>query len=84
MTARKSARSARAATVAVITFSPQGLAVAQFARCAEQGVRFTGTVGILKACCLDGTLSLVDADAILQTMVAAGYHAPVRRISDLV
>ncbi len=52
--------------------------------CAEQGVRFTGTVGILKACCQDGTLTLADADAILQAMVAAGYHSPVRRISDLV
>ncbi len=52
--------------------------------CSEQGVRFTGTIGILKACCVDKTLSLPDADAILDAMIAAGYHAPVRRISDLV
>jgi len=51
--------------------------------CAEQGVHFTGTIGILKACCMDKTLSLPDADTILEAMIAAGYHSPVYRISDL-
>ncbi len=51
--------------------------------CTEEGVPFTGTIGILKACCLDRTLSPPDADAILQSMIAAGYHSPVRSISDL-
>jgi predicted nucleic acid-binding protein len=52
-------------------------------RCAERGIRCTGTVGILKACVLDATLSAEAADAILQSMIDAGFHAPVRRISDL-
>lgn len=51
--------------------------------CAERGVKFTGTIGILKACCGDGTLAEEDADAVLQAMIDAGYHSPVKRISDL-
>jgi predicted nucleic acid-binding protein len=49
----------------------------------DHGVAFTGTVGILKASCLEGTLAPDEADAILQAMVDAGYFSPVRRISDL-
>ena len=52
--------------------------------CGERGVTFIGTIGILKACCLDGTLSAEDADATLQAMIDAGFYSPVRRISDLV
>lgn len=51
--------------------------------CAERGVKFSGTVGILRACCRDGTLSPDEADVVLQTMISAGYHSPVRRISDI-
>ena len=53
-------------------------------RCVEQGVPFTGTIGILKASCLDGTLKAEEADAVLQAMIRAGYHSPVRCISGLV
>ncbi|MFC1452061.1 hypothetical protein ACFLSJ_01800 [Verrucomicrobiota bacterium] len=52
--------------------------------CAQRGVKFTGTIGILKACCLDGTLSPDEADTVLRAMIDAGYYSPVRRISDLV
>ena len=52
-------------------------------RCAEQGVPFTGTIGILKACCRSGALAPPEADAVLRVMTDAGYHSPVRRISDL-
>ncbi len=51
--------------------------------CIERGVKYTGTIGILKACCLDGTLSLDDADNTLAAMIDSGYYAPVQRISDL-
>jgi predicted nucleic acid-binding protein len=51
--------------------------------CAERGVAFTGTIGILKACALDGTLSPGAADAVLQAMIDAGYYSPVTRISGL-
>lgn len=51
--------------------------------CAERVVPCTGTIGILKACTRDGTLPPEAADAALQAMIEAGYHSPVRRISDI-
>jgi predicted nucleic acid-binding protein len=51
--------------------------------CEERRVRVTGTIGILKACVQDGSLSPEEADAALQSMIDHGYHSPVRRISDL-
>lgn len=51
--------------------------------CKEQGVKYTGTIGILKACCQAGTLSADEADALLKAMIDAGYYSPVQRISDL-
>ena len=50
--------------------------------CLERGIRFTGTLGILKACCVDRTLSPEAADTLLLAMIKAGYHFPVHRISD--
>lgn len=52
--------------------------------CNERDVPFTGTIGILKACCTDGTLPLQDADDILGAMIDAGYYSPIQRISDLI
>lgn len=52
--------------------------------CAERSVVMTGSIGILKACSLDGTLVPQEADEVLQAMVAAGFYAPVSRISDLI
>ena len=51
--------------------------------CAERGLSCTGTVGILKACAVDGTLSPDEADAALQAMIDAGYYSPVTAISGL-
>ncbi|MEX2048496.1 MAG: hypothetical protein WEB90_02860 [Gemmatimonadota bacterium] len=51
--------------------------------CREHDVAFTGTIGNLKACCVDGTLSPDEADATLGTMIEAGFFSPVARISDL-
>ena len=51
--------------------------------CQEQDVEFTGTIGILKALCLDSTLRPGDADDLLRAMVDAGFYAPVQRISDI-
>lgn len=51
--------------------------------CLERGVKFTGTIGILKACCIDMVLSEDEADAILESMIDAGYYSPVKRIGDL-
>lgn len=52
--------------------------------CFDNGVPFTGTIGILKACALDGALSLQEADDVLRAMTRARYHSPVRRISAIV
>jgi predicted nucleic acid-binding protein len=52
--------------------------------CEERDVPFTGTVGILKGCVRDGMLLADEADAVLRSMIEAGYFSPVRRISDLV
>jgi predicted nucleic acid-binding protein len=51
--------------------------------CAEFGVAFTGTIGILKACCRRGTLDPHTADIVLRAMIEGGYHSPVSRVSDL-
>ena len=51
--------------------------------CGERGVACTGTIGILKACCLDGTLSPDEADVTLQAMIDRGYYSPVNTISGL-
>ncbi len=51
--------------------------------CAERGIPVTGTVGILKALCIDRTITSEEADAVLNRMVGAGFYSPVRRISDL-
>lgn len=51
--------------------------------CGERDVPVTGTIGILKACVQDGTLAAERGDAMLQSMIDAGYFSPVRRISDL-
>ncbi len=53
------------------------------AACAERNIRFTGTIGILKACCVDGQLPLEHADTILRRMIAHGCYSPVSRIRDI-
>lgn len=51
--------------------------------CAEMGVRVTGTVGILKAACLDKQINPSEADHILREMIDEGFFSPAGRISDL-
>lgn len=51
--------------------------------CTEHEIPFTGTIGILKACCRDNTLSPTEADEILATMVKNGFYAPIRRVTDI-
>ena len=52
--------------------------------CRDRNVPATGTIGILKACCIDGALSPREADGILEAMIDAGYYSPVQRISSLI
>jgi len=51
--------------------------------CRRHGVSFTGTIGILKVCSLDGALSTQEANAGLRAMIDAGFYSSVQRISDL-
>ena len=51
--------------------------------CAEREIPVTGSIGILKALCIDRTITQEEADATLARMVDAGFFSPVRRISDL-
>ena len=51
--------------------------------CAERGIPVTGSIGVLKALCMDLAITSGEADAILARMVVAGFYSPVRRISDL-
>ncbi|MBA2368489.1 MAG: hypothetical protein H0V82_05635 [Candidatus Protochlamydia sp.] len=51
--------------------------------CNEKNIPYTGTIGILKACYLDKSLTLSDADSILKIMITNGFYSPVRTISDI-
>lgn len=51
--------------------------------CSALGVRFTGTIGILKAACMDSEIPIARADRILRVMVDHGFYSPVRRVSDV-
>lgn len=51
--------------------------------CSERGIAVTGTIGILKACCMDATLTPEEADAILKSMIDVGYYSPVPSLRGL-
>lgn len=51
--------------------------------CGDKGIPFTGTVGILKASCLDRQLSLDQAEEVLAAMIEAGFYSPVRRLTEV-
>ena len=51
--------------------------------CAERGIPVTGSIGILKALCIDRTITPDAADAVLARMIDVGFYSPVRRVSDL-
>ena len=51
--------------------------------CEEREIRFTGTIGILKASCNDKLISPEEADKLLKQMEENGFYSPVKRISDI-
>jgi predicted nucleic acid-binding protein len=51
--------------------------------CKERDVQVTGTLGILKAACLDGALEIEEAEAMLKQMIAHGFYSPVQRLVDI-
>lgn len=50
--------------------------------CKERNIAVTGTLGILKASYIDGSLQIDDADRMLAQMIACGFYSPVQKISD--
>ena len=52
-------------------------------QCAQMDILVTGTIGILKASLFDGSLSVDQADDILQEMIKFGFYSPVRNIGDI-
>lgn len=50
--------------------------------CKERSIAITGTLGMLKAAYLDGSLQIEQADAMLKQMVDCGFYSPVQKISD--
>ena len=53
-------------------------------QCSQMNILVTGTVGILKASLLDGSITRNQADDILQKMIRSGFYSPVRNIGDIV
>jgi predicted nucleic acid-binding protein len=51
--------------------------------CKERSVAVSGTVGILKAACLDNVLGLDHADQMLSQMISHGFYSPIRKIIDI-
>jgi len=51
--------------------------------CRERGLRVTGSVGILKAACLAGDITLDQGEQMLADMVVAGFFSPVSRLADI-
>lgn len=52
-------------------------------QCRTSHVSFTGTIGILKTCVIDGTINLNQADIYLDKMIKHGFYSPVRSISEI-
>ena len=53
------------------------------AYCAKHAIPYTGTIGILKADCLDGSITVNYADKILKEMIKEGFYSPVQTISSI-
>jgi predicted nucleic acid-binding protein len=52
-------------------------------QCLKMEILVTGTVGILKASLLDGSINRNQADDILKKMIESGFYSPVRSIGDI-
>ncbi|MBA3239345.1 MAG: hypothetical protein H0T62_13525 [Parachlamydiaceae bacterium] len=65
----------------------QGVVVTddRFARniCKEKAIPISGTIGILKAACLDGILEADQANLMLSQMISFGFYSPIHKITDI-
>ncbi len=53
-------------------------------QCHRFDILFTGTIGILKACVMDRTINLSQADICIDKMIKQGFYSPVRSISEII
>ena len=51
--------------------------------CRELRIPVTGTLGILKAACGEGMLTVAEADKLLADMIRHGFYSPVRKLAEL-
>ena len=49
----------------------------------DQGVKISGTLGMLELLVEEGKLSIGEADEILSKMVQGGYHSPIQSLKEL-
>ncbi|HDH99877.1 MAG: DUF3368 domain-containing protein [Candidatus Latescibacterota bacterium] len=49
----------------------------------ENGVKVSGTIGILKVAVEEGKLSIDEANVVLDRMIRGGYRSPVRAIEEV-
>ena len=58
----------------------------KFARsqCYQMDITVTGTIGILKASILDGSISVHQADDVLRKMIKSGFYSPVRKMDNII
>jgi predicted nucleic acid-binding protein len=49
----------------------------------DHGVEISGTLGLLKLAVEEGTLSIGEADEVLNRMIDGGYYSPIRSIDEL-
>ena len=49
----------------------------------DQGVKISGTLGMLELLVEEGTLSIGEADEILSKMIQGGYRSPIQSIKEL-
>lgn len=51
--------------------------------CQEKTIPVSGTIGLLKAACLDGVLEPEKANQMLKQMISYGFYSPVHKITDI-
>jgi len=49
----------------------------------DQGVKISGTLGMLGLAVEEGKLSIGEADGVLSKMIQGGYHSPIQSLKEL-
>lgn len=51
--------------------------------CQDKSIPVSGTIGILKAACLDSVLEPEKANQMLKQMISFGFYSPIHKITDI-